>query len=70
MGAMPHAAGKGSDEERTKKSPDYLRRQYAELAELPKAMPGVIGANPDADEQSPPARPAPPAAVTGTDPPD
>ncbi|MGF6886336.1 hypothetical protein ABIA39_000303 [Nocardia sp. GAS34] len=59
---MPHAGhgGKESDEERSKTSPEYLRRQYEELMELAPAGPGVIGINP-AEEELPPTAPPPPA---------
>ncbi|MBY8855398.1 hypothetical protein K7711_02810 [Nocardia sp. CA2R105] len=47
---MPHAphAGHGkkeSEDERSKMSPDYLRRQYEELSDLPPGMLDVIGVN-------------------------
>jgi hypothetical protein len=77
---MPHAGhGKESkdSDEHSHSSPDYLRRQYEELSELPSAMSGVIGPTPDmVDDAYPPAATtefepytaAEPKAVTRTGP--
>ncbi|MBF6329101.1 hypothetical protein [Nocardia transvalensis] len=44
MGAMP-VGRRDAEDEQEKQSPDYLRRQYEELSELPPAMTPVIGAD-------------------------
>ncbi|MBF6331853.1 hypothetical protein [Nocardia transvalensis] len=44
MGSVPQAGrGKDSDEERTKSSPEYLRRRYEELSSLDPSVPPVLG---------------------------
>ncbi|WP_198406997.1 hypothetical protein [Nocardia terpenica] len=59
MSGMPHGGrGKGSEEERTKSSPDYLRRQWEELSDLPDAGSGVLGSDPDVIEPTPPVPPS------------
>ena len=77
---MPHAGhGKESkdDAENTHSSPEYLRRQYEELSDLPSAPSGLIGPTPDMyDEDShaagppepTPYPPVKPTTVTGTGP--
>ncbi|MQY24347.1 hypothetical protein [Nocardia macrotermitis] len=55
--AMPHAASAGhgrkeSENERTRTSPEYLRRTYEELSDLPAGMVEVIGVGGDPDDES------------------
>lgn len=52
MGEVPHGR-KDSEAERTKGSPEYLRRQYEELATLPPAGIEVIGDYAPEDDQPP-----------------
>ncbi|MQY23836.1 WXG100 family type VII secretion target [Nocardia macrotermitis] len=64
---MPHAGqghGRQESDERSKTSPEYLRRRYSELAEFAEAGAGVIGINPDHDQSPAPSVPQ----TTGTTP--
>ncbi len=67
---MPHAGhGKESkdSDERTHSSPEYLRRRYEELSELPPAMSGVIGPSQGMHEDRPAAEPVVPAQPAPVD---
>ncbi|WP_197696313.1 hypothetical protein [Nocardia terpenica] len=69
---MPHAGHgkKESDDDRSKASPEYLRRQYEELVELPAAGSGVIGTTPDDEQQPAAVVPSPTSASPAPEPPE
>ncbi|WP_433600371.1 hypothetical protein ACQPXH_00415 [Nocardia sp. CA-135953] len=57
MGGMPGAGrGQGSDTDRSKGSPEYLRRKNEELGKVDPTMPAVIGWDATDDEPPPPPR--------------
>ncbi|WP_174555174.1 hypothetical protein [Nocardia anaemiae] len=57
MSGMPGAGrGQGSDSDRGKGSPDYLRRKYEELGKVDPTMPAVIGWDATDDAPPPPPR--------------
>ena len=65
---MPHVGHgdkKESEEDRSKASPEYLRRQYEELAELAPAGLDVIGTDP-AEQEQPHAMSSPPVQADPT----
>ncbi|MFI6997181.1 hypothetical protein [Nocardia sp. NPDC050175] len=54
MSGMPGASrGQGSDSDRSKGSPDYLRRTHEELVQVDPTMPAVIGWDATDDEPPP-----------------